>query len=76
VGTFVNDGPDCAVSVQGVTHLLDSQDREIESHSWTFDARARPGRQEVFSGCCFSANAIRSQQRSRTDVTFRALQCI
>jgi len=75
-GTLVNDGPDCATSVRGVTHLLDADGKELTSVNWTFGARLRPNRQEQFSGCCISEKTMQAQRSSRTDVSFEALQCI
>ncbi len=75
-GTLVNDGPDCAVSVQGVTHLLDEAGTEVGAVNWSFDYRLRPGHDETISGCCVTPAAAQATRSSRTDVTFRALQCI
>ncbi len=74
--TLVNDGPDCAVAVQGVTHLLDGAGNELGSVSWTFGSRLRPGHDETISGCCVTPGIAQATRSSRTDVTSRAILCI
>ena len=75
-GQILNDGPDCAKNVRGVTHLLDASGTEIEQRQWTVVGRVRPGLPEAFSGCCFSSNAVSAQRGSRTEVFFEPLLCV
>ena len=75
-GLVINDGPECASNVRGVTHLFDASRKEIESRQWELAGRIRPAEQRPFSGCCFSTRAVNAQVTSRTDVSFEVLPCI
>lgn len=74
-GQVVNDGPDCASNVRGVTHLFDASGKEIEKQQWEILGRVRRG-QTAYTGCCFSQPAVNAYRTYRTDVTFEPLACI
>jgi hypothetical protein len=74
-GQIVNDGPDCASNVRGVTHLFDASGKEIEAQRWEILGRVRRGNTS-YNGCCFSQAAVNAHRTYRTDVTFEPLPCI
>lgn len=75
-GLIINDGPDCATNVRGVTHLFDSDRTEIEAQQWSVPNRMRLAEQVLYSGCCFRQSNANAPGTYRTDVFFDAVKCL
>ena len=76
-GQIINDGPECAVTVHGVTHLFDAAGKEIETQQWEVLGRVRPvPTPTAYTACCFSQTAVSTYRTYRTDVSFAPLKCI
>lgn len=75
-GGVINDGPDCATNVRGVTHLFGASGAEIEQRQWTIVLfRLRAAEQALYNDCCFTNASATAQRSYRTDVFFDAVKC-
>lgn len=75
-GGVVNDGPDCATNIRGVTHLFGANGVELEQRQWTIVLfRLRAAEQALYNDCCFTNASATAQRSYRTDVFSDAAKC-